>query len=58
MAQLLYGPAIHQAIRSGNLAEMKTLVQHAEQHLQEQGDIRSALEILRLEIAKLESKHQ
>jgi len=51
-----YGPAIHQAIAKGDLAEMKRLAVTAEQHLQQSGDVSSALEFLKIEIARLERK--
>ena len=53
---LLYGVTIQRAIASGNVAEMKKVAQQAEDHLKEWGDVRSALEPLRIEIAKAESK--
>ena len=54
MIHILYGVAIHQSIASGNLGEMKKVAQQAEQHLSEHGDVRAALEALKIEIAKLE----
>lgn len=55
---LLYGVTIHRCIAKGDLAEMKRVAQQAEEHLRETGDIRSALESLKIEIAKLEHKRQ
>ncbi|HLY99014.1 MAG TPA: DUF1843 domain-containing protein [Candidatus Angelobacter sp.] len=52
----LYGVTIHHCIAGGNLGEMKKLVQEAEQHLREHGDVRASLELLKIEIAKLESR--
>ena len=52
----LYGVTIHRCIARGNLDEMKKLVNEAEQHLREHGDVRAALEALKVEIAKLEHK--
>ena len=52
----LYGVTIHRCIAGGNLDEMKKLVHEAEQHLREHGDVRAALEALKVEIAKLEHK--
>jgi len=52
----LYAVTIHHCIAGGNLAEMKKLVQEAEQHLQDHGDVSASLELLKLEIAKLESR--
>ncbi|HEY0107685.1 MAG TPA: DUF1843 domain-containing protein [Rhizomicrobium sp.] len=54
MTILAYGPAIHQAVASGNLKNMKAVAKAAEKHLTEYGDVRTALELLRVEIAKLE----
>lgn len=51
-----YGVAIHQALASGDLQRMKQAAQQAETYLQEHGDMRVALEALKLEIAKLERK--
>lgn len=50
-----YGDAIQQAVASGNLSKMKLAARAAEQYLAKHGDIRAALQHLRLEIAKLES---
>ena len=52
----LYGVTIHRCIARGDLDEMKKLVNEAEQHLREHGDVRAALEALKVEIAKLEHK--
>ncbi|MEI9994601.1 MAG: DUF1843 domain-containing protein [Rhizomicrobium sp.] len=49
-----YGPAIQQAVASGDLGAMKAVAKAAEKYLAEYGDVRSALEVLRGEIAKLE----
>jgi hypothetical protein len=51
-----YGPPIQQAIASGDLAHMKQVAAAAEQHLQQVGDVRSALAYLKIEIAKLSHK--
>ena len=56
MAVPPYGPAIHQAVASGDLAQMKAMEKHAEEYLKEWGDIRTALELLKAEIAKRERK--
>jgi hypothetical protein len=53
----LYGPAIHNAAASGDLAEMKKVAAEAETFVREHGDIGAALESLRIEIAKLEARH-
>jgi Domain of unknown function (DUF1843) len=54
MAHVLYGPPIQDAIAKGDLPKMKQLATEAEKHLQEAGDVRSALEYLKIEIARLE----
>jgi peptidase E len=51
-----YGVAIHQAVASGDLAQMKAAAQQAEAYLQEWGNVPAALESLKLEISKLEKK--
>lgn len=56
MAVPPYGSAIHQAIASGDLAQMKAIEKHAEEYLKEWGDVRSALELLKSEIAKRDRK--
>jgi len=53
---VLYGVGIQQAIASGDLTRMKKLVTEAERHLAEWGDVRSSLEYLKIEIAKMEHK--
>ena len=52
MALVLYGPPIQDAIAKGDLARMKQLAAQAEEHLKEVGDVRAALEYLKIEIAK------
>jgi hypothetical protein len=52
-----YGVAIQQAIAKGDLENMKQVAAAAEQHLQQTGDVRAALEALKIEIAKHEHKH-
>lgn len=54
MAHVLYGPPIQDAIARGDLPKMKQLAAEAEKHLNEVGDVRSALEYLKIEIARLE----
>jgi len=49
-----YGIAIHQAVASGDLVRMKQTLVTAEQWLAELGDVSSAIELLKVEIAKLE----
>ena len=51
-----YGPPIQEAIAKGDLAQMKQVAAQAEQHLQQAGDVRAALEYLKIEIAKHEHK--
>jgi hypothetical protein len=53
---VLYGPPIHEAIAKGDLNEMKSLAQQAEEHIRSHGDVHAALEYLKMEIAKLERK--
>lgn len=49
-----YGVAIHQALAEGDLAKMKSLLIQAESLLNQQGNLAAAVELLKLEIAKLE----
>lgn len=53
---ILYGVPIQEAIAKGDLAHMKQLANEAERQLQEMGDVRSALEYLKIEIARLSHK--
>jgi phage shock protein A len=55
---LLYAAGIHHACASGDLQEMKRLQKQAEDHLSEYGDVRTALEVLKAEIAKAEAKQR
>lgn len=48
-----YGNAIQQAIAKGDLAEMKKVASAAEKHLKEHGNVAAALELLKIEIAKV-----
>jgi hypothetical protein len=52
----LYGVTIHHCIAGGELPKMKALCVEAEKQLAEHGDLRSALEVLKAEIAKAEAK--
>jgi hypothetical protein len=52
----LYGVVIHEAICSGDINRMKQVAQEAEQYLQRAGDVPSALQALKIEIAKAEHK--
>jgi hypothetical protein len=54
MANVLYGPDIQGSIARGDLDEMRDLVGKAEKHLSEVGHVSAALELLKVEIAKLE----
>jgi hypothetical protein len=47
-----YGVAIHQAIASGDLTRMKSLLAETEEHLRQVGDVRVALAQLKLEIER------
>lgn len=51
-----YGVAIQEAVASGDLAQMKAARKRAEEYLAASGDVSAALEGLKLEIAKLETK--
>ncbi len=51
-----YAPAIQQAVASGELRRMRAVAKQAEAFLAEHGDVRSALEALKIEIARLEKK--
>lgn len=53
-----YGPPIQEAIAKGDLPRMKQLAAETERHLQQVGEVRSALEFLKIEIAKHEHKHK
>jgi uncharacterized protein DUF1843 len=49
-----YGPAIQDAVASGDLARMKAVARDAEKFVGEHGDVPAALEALKLEIARME----
>ncbi len=53
MAAVLYGPPIQEAIAKGDLPRMKQLAAQAEEHLQQVGHVRAALEYLKIEIARI-----
>ena len=50
-----YGVAIHKAIASRNLGEMRRVCNEAEDYLAQHGDVSAALEGLKAEITKLEA---
>lgn len=50
----VYGCAMREAIAAGDLDDMKTLVEQAEQHLRDYGNVPLILEMLKTEIAKVE----
>ncbi len=56
MAIVLYGVGIHKATASGNLRKMKAMEKKAARWLAQTGDVAAALELLRLEIARLEAQ--
>ena len=49
-----YGPAIHDAIASSDLARMKETARQAQAWLDRYGDLSAALEVLKGEIARRE----
>ena len=51
-----YGCAIQQAIATGDLVKMKAVAAQAQQFLTEHGDVAAALEVLKIEIARLEAR--
>ncbi|RON57704.1 DUF1842 domain-containing protein [Pseudomonas frederiksbergensis] len=55
-AQPLYAVAVQQAQASGDLAQLKSVVSKGEQQLAHSGALRSALEQLNAEIARLEAR--
>lgn len=52
----LYAVGMAHACASGELERMRELARQAEEHLREYGDVSAALEVLRVEIARLEQK--
>lgn len=50
----LYAVTMQTAAASGDLHKMKEVCQQAEAHLQSVGDVSAALQVLKVEIAKLE----
>jgi hypothetical protein len=53
----LYAVPIHECAASGDLAAMKKMAAEAEQYVSQHGNVSAALEVLKMEIAKLEAKH-
>jgi hypothetical protein len=53
-----YGVAIHDAIASGSLDEMRRVARDANAFLREFGDVRQLLNALEQEIARLEGSHR
>jgi hypothetical protein len=51
-----YGVAIRTAIASADIEHMKRAAAEAERYLAEHGDVASALETLKIEIAKREAR--
>jgi len=58
MGAVMYGTGIQEAIAKGDLRKMKALLRQAQDHLKEYGDIPTAVEVLKVEIAKLEAQHK
>ncbi len=54
--RMLYGGAMTEAIASGDLSKMKDAATAAEKHLNDNGDVAAMLQMLKVEIAKAESK--
>ncbi|BBL71051.1 hypothetical protein MoryE10_16570 [Methylogaea oryzae] len=52
----MYGVAMQQAAASGDISRMKEVCRQAEDYLEKVGDISAALQVLKVEIAKLEKK--
>ena len=52
----LYGVVMYEAAASGDLQKMKEAAAEAEKHLADHGNVAAALELLKLEIAKLEAR--
>ena len=49
----IYGVNIHQAIASGDKAQMQAIAEQAQTYLGETGNLSAALEVLKAEIAKV-----
>jgi Domain of unknown function (DUF1843) len=55
-ARPLYSVTIQHIIAEGDLAKMRLLRADAEKFMQEHGDVGVALEMLKIEIAKMETR--
>lgn len=51
-----YGTAIHQAIAAGDVERMRALAAETEDYLRRAGDVSAALELLKMEIQRAESR--
>jgi ATP/maltotriose-dependent transcriptional regulator MalT len=51
---IMYGPAIHEAIASGETDKMREVLRQAEEHLGEHGNVAAAIETLKAELGKAE----
>ena len=51
-----YGNVMRDAVASGDLERMRQAARDAEEYLSEYGNVASALEVLRMEMSKLEGK--
>lgn len=52
----MYAVAIHEAVKSGNISVMKDIQGAAETYLKDHGDVSAALELLKVEIARIKHK--
>jgi len=52
----LYAATIHHCIGEGDVNKMRQLCAQAEKHMADYGDVGTALEVLKAEIAKAEAK--
>jgi hypothetical protein len=51
-----YGPAIQEAVASGEVERMRDVLRQAEDHVSQHGDVGAAVEALKVEIAKAEGQ--
>jgi hypothetical protein len=54
MTVVAYGAGIQEAIAEGDLKKMKAMLKVASANLKEYGNLAAAIEVLKIEIAKLE----